>query len=481
MTVSDPARVKAALDHPVVDADGHIVESIPAVVALMRQLGGSAVADRFTSSSPTYTSRRAPLLERHDTGRPATLRGAIPAWWTLPTDARDRATGFLPALLHERMDELGLDFSILYPSVGLTCMAHPDDEIRTVACRAVNTYLAQVTDGLGDRLTAAAVIPTHTPDEALAELDHAVLELGLKAVLCNNVVPRPLAGAEPGARWLDVLALDSVHDYDPLWARCVELGVAVTVHAPTMGTELRQSSSRYMYNHIGTFAASAEAFAKALVFGGVAQRFDQLTFGFLECGVAWGVQLLADLVGRLEKRGADAIGRLDPSLVDLEVWDELLVRYGGELFSDPAVRRAMAGQSDNPPAELDDFRDAGLDEPGDLAAQFDRFYFGCEADDATVGWAFAAATNPLGAVLHPMLGSDLGHWDVPDLRGILPEAYELVEEGRLDRAAFRAFACDNPIALHATMNPAFFDGTPVEAYARALVGTPAARGSGPLP
>jgi hypothetical protein len=269
--------------------------------------------------------------------------------------------------------------------------------------------------------------------------------------------------------WLDVLALDSIYDYDPVWARCMELGVAVTVHAPTMGVELRQSSSRYMYNHIGTFAASGEAFAKALVFGGVTHRFPALNFAFMECGVSWGVQLLGDLVGRWEKRGGSHIDRLDPRRVDPAEWDALLVRYGGELFADADIRDAMRGQSDNPPQELDDFRACGIERPKDVAAQFDRFYFGCEADDGLIAWAFADQVNPCGQVLRPVLGSDLGHWDVDAMDGVLPEAYELVERGQLDAAEFRAFTCDNAIRLHGGMNPRFFEGTVVEAYARDLL------------
>jgi len=71
--------------------------------------------------------------------------------------------------------------------------------------------------------------------------------------------------------------------------------------------------------------------------------------------------------------------------------------------------------------------------------------------------------------LQPMLGSDIGHWDVPDVRDVLPEAYELVEHELLSRAQFKAFSCDNAIRLHAGMNPRFFDGTRVEAYARELM------------
>ena len=52
-----------------------------------------------------------------------------------------------------------------------------------------------------------------------------------------------------------------------------------------------------------------------------------------------------------------------------------------------------------------------------------------------------------------MLGSDIGHWDVSDIDDVMPEAYELVEDGRLDDDQFRAFACDNVIRLHGRHEP----------------------------
>jgi len=455
------------LDHPIVDGDGHIVESLPIVIEYIRRVAGDDVADRFAGSSPAYASRRAPLLTEHH-HRPAPGNPITP-WWALPANALDRATGLLPQLLYERLDEIGLDFTVLYSSVGLACLGHADDAIRQGSCRGLNTYLAEMLDGFGDRMTAAAVIPTHTPSEAIAELDHAVNTLGFKAVMLNSFIARPLPERGSGAQWLDVLALDSIYDYDPVWARCVELGVAVTVHSSSQGLGLRASSSRYMFNHIGNFAASSDAFAKAIFFGGVGHRFPTLNFAFLECGVSWAVQLLCDLIDRWHKRGGTNIEQLDPSRLDRDEWDRLLSQYGGERFADPAVRQATLGQSDNPPDAIDDFRDSGVATPADIVAQFDRFFFGCEADDATISWAFADRVNPLGATLQPMLGSDIGHWDVPDMRDVLPEAYELVEHQQLSLAQFREFSCDNVIRLHGGMNPHFFDGTRVEVYARDLL------------
>ena len=467
---ADAPSIRAALDHPIVDADGHIVESLPVLVETLRKLAGSDVADRLSVASKTFASRSEGAGDRIDAAGVAPEAGKpIEPWWALPTNALDRATGFLPQLLHERLDELGIDFSILYSSVGLAFIGNGDDELRRHGCRAVNLYLAEHLEGLQDRLTAAAVIPMHHPEEAIEELEYVVGTLGFRAAMFNSFVERPAPAGARRSHYLDVLALDSPHDYDPLWRRCVELGVAVTVHSSSQGTGFRQSSSRYMFNHIGNFGASADAFAKALFFGGVLERFPTLQVGFLECGVGWGAQLLADLCDRWSKRGGANIAALDPAQIDRAQWEELMRKHGRGAFDAPAVLGATWAQSDNPPIELDDFCATGVASPADIVACFRRFYFGCEADDASIPGAFARATLPGGEALRPVLGSDLGHWDVRDMRGVVPEAAELVDDGLLSPDEFRLFACDNPIRLHGGMNPDFFAGTVVENYAREVL------------
>jgi predicted TIM-barrel fold metal-dependent hydrolase len=470
------ASIRAGLGHPIVDADGHIVESLPVLVEIIRSVAGSEVADRFGGTSKTFASRSGTPGERVAREGMQPVQGQpIEPWWALPTNALDRATGILPRLLYERLDELGIDFSILYSSVGLACVGSPDDALRLGASRAINLYLAERLSGVSDRLTAAAVIPMHTPEEAIEELEYVVENLGFRAAMFNSFVERHSPEGARRSHWNEVLALDSPYDYDPLWQRCVDLGIAVTVHSSSQGIGLRQSSSRYMFNHIGNFSASSEAFAKALFFGGVLKRFPTLHFGFLECGVGWGAQLLADLIDRWSKRGGKHIQALDPDLVDAERWDALMLEYGGDTFADAAVRRATWAQSDNPPLERDDFRETGVERPEDIVACFDRFFFGCEADDSSIPVAFARETNPAGIALQPILGSDLGHWDVSDMREIVPEAAELVDEGRVSSDDFRRFACENPIRLHGGMNPEFFEGTCVAEEARAILAHSKAR------
>ena len=61
-----------------------------------------------------------------------------------------------------------------------------------------------------------------------------------------------------------------------------------------------------------------------------------------------------------------------------------------------------------------------------------------------------------------MFSSDVGHFDVIDLSGVLEEAFELVEDGDLDAAQFESFTFGNAARLHTSLNTDFFSGTVVD-------------------
>ena len=60
-------------------------------------------------------------------------------WWGIPTrNTLDRATAMLPRLLYERLDQIGIDVAIAYPTYGLTAIHLTDDELRPALSRAFN-------------------------------------------------------------------------------------------------------------------------------------------------------------------------------------------------------------------------------------------------------------------------------------------------------------------------------------------------------
>jgi hypothetical protein len=102
------------------------------------------------------------------------------------------------------------------------------------------------------------------------------------------------------------------------------------------------------------------------------------------------------------------------------------------------------------------------------------FFFGCEADDRMNAVAFSKF-NPFGAKINAIFSSDIGHFDVPNMRMVLPEAYELVEHEFLTQDDFRDFTFGNAVRLWGTVNPRFFDGTKVAKEAAALLNQAPAR------
>ena len=123
--------------------------------------------------------------------------------------------------------------------------------------------------------------------------------------------------------------------------------------------------------------------------------------------------------------------------------------------------------------DLDDYSRCKITRKEDfLDLYVRRFYFGCEADDPINAWAFNKKANPLHARLSAFFSSDIGHFDVPDMTEVVPEAYELVEHGLLDENDFRDFVFANAVRFWGEVNPDFFKGTVVEKQAAEVLARP---------
>ena len=388
-------------------------------------------------------------------------------WGRQSTNTRDRATAMMPRMLYDRLDELGIDFGIIYPTAGLGIARIEDDETRRAVIRGFNIVTADYFRDLSDRLTPAAVIPMHTPEEAIDELEFVTRQLGSKVGMFGSGISAPCRvakGVDPGiARFAvhyDQLGLDSDYDYDPVWQKCRELKIAPTFHTGGRGLGLRNTASNFTFNHIGHFAAAGHAVAKALFLGGVTRRFPDLRFRVSRRRGRLGLPAVrrSDRALGAARQGAGSIH--GPEKARPPAAAQLVDKYG---YSDIAAEldAATAG-----PTREDDELDGGVAVHDDYAAcKITRkedwidlyakpFYFGCEADDRMNAVAFGKV-NPFGARINAIFSSDVGHFDVPDMRMALPEAYELVEDGLITADDFRDFTFANAVRLWGTQNPAF--------------------------
>jgi len=274
--------------------------------------------------------------------------------------------------------------------------------------------------------------------------------------------------AQKAAWYVDSIALDSPHNYHPLWKRCVELGVAVTQHSGSGRWQDRASITNFTFNHVGHFAESNHAFARGVFLGGLVHRYPSLNFGFMEGGVSWACQMCLDLIEHWEKRRR--AGLQYPSETDVAQMHHLIERYGDQKLkaSAGAIMNSLDAfrpecsldELSRPEHVVDDFEAAGINSKEDVRGVFaNNFYFGCEADDRATMWAFDPR---MGVRLRPVFSSDFTHFDVPDFKEVIPEAFELVEKGFINEQDFREFTFANAARLHTRNNPDFFKGTVVE-------------------
>ena len=239
-----PEQVRSRLSHPVIDGDGHWIEYGPVFAEQVRKAAGDKAADgllRHMRRIPDALSLS--VAERRRRG--IAMEGY---WGRQSTNTRDRATAMMPRMLYDRLDELGIDFGVIYPTAGLGIARIEDDETRRAVVRGFNIVTADYFRALSDRLTPAAVIPMHTPEEAIEELEFVTKQLGAKVGMFGSGIRRPLPaakGVDPEvarfAAHYDQLGLDSDYDYDPVWRKCRELKMAPTFHTGGRGLGLRNT------------------------------------------------------------------------------------------------------------------------------------------------------------------------------------------------------------------------------------------------
>jgi predicted TIM-barrel fold metal-dependent hydrolase len=471
-------QIKSRIDHPIIDADGHWVEYGPVFTEQLRKVGGDAAVRGWNAVGGGTRGVLSMSVEER-----RRRRISQEAFWAHPSkNTRDLATAIFPQLLYERLDEIGLDFAIIYPTGGLRVPRVGDGEGRRAASRAYNVVTMEYFGKYADRMTPAAIIPMHTPEEAIEELEFAVKQLGYKVAMLGSLMDRPIeaAGAVEGeaarfAVYQDVIGIDSEYDYDPVWAKCLELGIAPSFHSGHRRAGLRSSPSNFVYNHIGHFAAANHAACKAMFLGGVTRRFPGLNISFLEGGSGWACLLYGDLMGHWEKRSRQGLEEVDPRNLDRGLFAELVDKYGDDVHA--AALRERGGHPfpgdenlTGGVADLDDYSACKITRKQDWHDLYvEPFYFGCEADDPSNIWAFNAKANPLGVRLNAIFSSDIGHFDVPDMTGVVPEAYEMVEDGLASAADFRDFTFANVVRLFGRQNPNFFAGTRVAKDAAAVL------------
>ena len=135
---------------------------------------------------------------------------------------------FAPAPRLVRMDELGIDKAIMWPTLASLLEERLVDDPRAthVVIHALNQWMhEQWSFDYEGRIFATPVITLPIVDQAIAELEW-VLERGARIVLIR---PAPVPGFE-GSRSF------ALPEFDPFWEKVVEADITVGMHASDDGS-----------------------------------------------------------------------------------------------------------------------------------------------------------------------------------------------------------------------------------------------------
>lgn len=188
------------------------------------------------------------------------------------------------------MDLMAVDAAVLYPTFGLFISQVKEKDYAAALCRAYNSWMADQCKQ-SSRLKAVALLPVTAPEECAAELNRAVVKLGLVgAMLATSGLPRSFA--------------DSA--YFPLYEEAQRLDVPLAVHASggdEFGSELLPS---FIATHTCGHPFPVLRQLTAMVFEGIPERFPRLTLGFLEIGCGWLPYWMDRMDEEFEKRAREA-------------------------------------------------------------------------------------------------------------------------------------------------------------------------------
>lgn len=244
----------------IIDGDGHVMEDNAAIIAHMES-PYREIAQRKGIVFP-------PLDHLH-AGR---------AVETPPQ--RDQRPAVGPQGWLDFLDDVGIEWTVLYPTTALAYGKIVSLDYAVAASRAYNDWLYQTYIKFNPRFKGMAIIPMQDPEEAAKELRRAVTELDmLGAMMPSNGLAQPLGSK---AYW-------------PVYAEADRLGCCLAVHGGAHDRFGMDHMNMYVPVHALGHPWGLTINCADIVYNGILDRFPRVRIAFLEGGVAWLLLLLERL------------------------------------------------------------------------------------------------------------------------------------------------------------------------------------------
>lgn len=248
------------------DADGHVMEDIGGIVEQLPE--------------PWHTSRQRIL--GNDLARLHGMSIFPPLGYlsTIPTAGRSAASkreagadGLTPSSWEVFLNQVGIEKTVLYPTLGLTVGRVRDPDYAVAITRAYNDWMAETyLRHPSGKFHAAALLPMVVPADGAAELRRAVDELGFcAAVLPAHGLPNHL-GSEM---------------FDPIYEAAQDLDVGLSCHGGAHDGFGFDDFNAFAPVHALGFPFGLLISLGGMLFNKVFERFPGLRVAYLEGGAAW--------------------------------------------------------------------------------------------------------------------------------------------------------------------------------------------------
>jgi uncharacterized protein len=219
--------------------------------------------------------REYPLLGSGSAAACMPDRGDEPRRWAdIPAVITD------PARRAAAMEEQGVDYAVLYPSVagiaGETFGRIEDPELELACVRAYNDWVLETWAAASPKFIAQCIVPLSSFELMEAEIRRSIAK-GHKGVIVPGIPDQVRKGAPH----------INDHGYDPVWRSCEELGVPVSFHAGVVPSMELEPYAGYPPAVQAAFKAitrpaSGTAMLSNILISGILERFPKLKVVFAE-------------------------------------------------------------------------------------------------------------------------------------------------------------------------------------------------------
>jgi predicted TIM-barrel fold metal-dependent hydrolase len=274
-------------DVPIVDCDCHVYETtaMPEIASYIENPAVRRPFERYSQFMLAHAFVPGNLGDRMVAGRIKTDLDQV-----LPVGEFEGMHPIAAGLLNS-MNQMAIDYSILFPTPMLTLGTHPQPEVEVELGRAYNRWLVDRVLPASPRIRTMAYLPLSNPDASVEFIEEF--------------------GDKPGVLGFMVTAVryQPIHEnrFMKVFAAIDERGLPLAFHSGPNWTERPfEQLNRFSGAHALGFPFYAMIQLTNLVLNGIPERFPRIKFLFMEAGQSWVALCVARLDNEYRQRPSEA-------------------------------------------------------------------------------------------------------------------------------------------------------------------------------